>query len=72
MMKAEALGRGPSTLSLQHSDFESPLALLVPWVLLVDDVDAALSADDLVVRGTLLDTGTDLHGSGRLRVVDSE
>src|SRR5690606_1232782 len=40
------------------------LALLVLGVLLVDDVDAPLAPDDLVVGGTLLHAGSDFHGSG--------
>ena len=37
------------------------LALLEAGVFLVDDVDAALPADDLAVRGAAFDGGANFH-----------
>jgi len=58
--RAELLTEGGDKLTL---------ALLVLRVLLVDNVDFAVPANDLVVRAALLDAGTNLHES---RVVNSK
>jgi len=52
--RAELLTEGGDKLTL---------ALLVLRVLLVDNVDFAVPANDLVVRAALLHAGTNLHGS---------
>jgi hypothetical protein len=39
----------------------SALALLEPGIFLVDDVDAALPADDLAVRGAAFDGSANSH-----------
>jgi hypothetical protein len=39
----------------------SALALFEAWIFLVDDVDTALPADDLAVRGTAFDGSANSH-----------
>ena len=40
-----------------------PLPLLVPRILLVDDIDAPFAADNLVIDTALLNTGLDFHNN---------
>ena len=54
MVRKEEVGR-------TKEEVGSTLALLEARVFLVDDVDAALPADDLAVRGAAFDGGANFH-----------
>lgn len=56
------IGASPPSIQNHSRVRRLPLALLVLRVLLIDDVNAALPAHNLVVRAPLLYAGTNFHG----------